>query len=114
MSNTLVLRSFGPDRYSSTRFRSSRSSATWSRTHCRTRRDSDAREPTIGGRSPQCRTVRHTSKWDDARGETDMKPVAFDYERPATLMDAARLLGRNSGFAKIMAGGQSLGPMLNL
>jgi len=43
-----------------------------------------------------------------------MKPVAFDYERPATLMDAAGLLGRNSGFAKIMAGGQSLGPMLNL
>jgi carbon-monoxide dehydrogenase medium subunit len=43
-----------------------------------------------------------------------MKPVAFDYQRPTTLADAARLLGQNSGFAKIMAGGQSLGPMLNL
>ena len=43
-----------------------------------------------------------------------MKPVAFDYQRPTTLADAAKLLGQNSGFAKIMAGGQSLGPMLNL
>lgn len=43
-----------------------------------------------------------------------MKPVAFDYERPVTLADAATLLGQGSGFAKIMAGGQSLGAMLNL
>ena len=43
-----------------------------------------------------------------------MKPVAFDYERPVTLSDAANLLGQSSGFAKILAGGQSLGAMLNL
>ena len=43
-----------------------------------------------------------------------MKPVAFDYERPVTLADAASLLGQSSGFAKILAGGQSLGAMLNL
>ena len=43
-----------------------------------------------------------------------MKPVAFDYARPATLADAAGLLGREHGFAKVLAGGQSLGPMLNL
>ena len=43
-----------------------------------------------------------------------MKPVAFDYERPTTLADAARLLNQANGFAKILAGGQSLGPMLNL
>jgi carbon-monoxide dehydrogenase medium subunit len=43
-----------------------------------------------------------------------MKPAAFDYERPVTLADAANLLGQSSGFAKIMAGGQSLGAMLNL
>ena len=43
-----------------------------------------------------------------------MKPVAFDYERPVTLADAANLLGQSSGFAKILAGGQSLGAMLNL
>jgi carbon-monoxide dehydrogenase medium subunit len=43
-----------------------------------------------------------------------MKPVAFDYARPTTLADAARLLGREHGFSKALAGGQSLGPMLNL
>ena len=43
-----------------------------------------------------------------------MKPVAFDYERPATLADAAKLLGQQAGFVKVLAGGQSLGPMLNL
>jgi aerobic carbon-monoxide dehydrogenase medium subunit len=43
-----------------------------------------------------------------------MKPVAFDYARPATLADAAELLGRQGGFSKVLAGGQSLGPMLNL
>ncbi|MEA3027916.1 MAG: aerobic carbon-monoxide dehydrogenase medium subunit [Alphaproteobacteria bacterium] len=43
-----------------------------------------------------------------------MKPVAFDYERPTTLADAAMLLGQADGFAKALAGGQSLGPMLNL
>ena len=43
-----------------------------------------------------------------------MKPVVFDYERPTTLADAAKLLGEERGFAKVLAGGQSLGPMLNL
>jgi carbon-monoxide dehydrogenase medium subunit len=43
-----------------------------------------------------------------------MKPVAFDYERPTTLSDAAMLLGQANGFSKVLAGGQSLGPMLNL
>ncbi|MBX9827196.1 MAG: FAD binding domain-containing protein [Xanthobacteraceae bacterium] len=43
-----------------------------------------------------------------------MKPVAFDYERPTTLADAAMLLGQSNGLSKVLAGGQSLGPMLNL
>jgi len=43
-----------------------------------------------------------------------MKPVAFNYERPTTLADAAMLLGQANGFSKALAGGQSLGPMLNL
>ena len=43
-----------------------------------------------------------------------MKPVAFDYERPTTLADAGKLLGQANGFSKVLAGGQSLGPMLNL
>ena len=43
-----------------------------------------------------------------------MKPVAFEYERATTLAEAADLLGHGDGFAKVLAGGQSLGPMLNL
>jgi carbon-monoxide dehydrogenase medium subunit len=42
-----------------------------------------------------------------------MKPVEFSVSRPATVAEAVRLLKDNSG-AKIVAGGQSLGPMLNL
>ena len=43
-----------------------------------------------------------------------MKPAAFDYARPATLEDAFDLLGRGDISVKVLAGGQSLGPMLNL
>ncbi|WP_346297184.1 FAD binding domain-containing protein [Rhodopseudomonas sp. P1] len=42
-----------------------------------------------------------------------MKPAPFDYARPRDLPSALALLGSNAG-AKVMAGGQSLGPMLNL
>ncbi len=43
-----------------------------------------------------------------------MKPVAFDYERPGSLELAAKLLSEEGVFSKVMAGSQSLGPMLNL
>ena len=43
-----------------------------------------------------------------------MKPTRFDYERPSRLEDALALLADGDGSAKILAGGQSLGPMLNL
>ncbi|MBV9567481.1 MAG: FAD binding domain-containing protein [Hyphomicrobiales bacterium] len=42
-----------------------------------------------------------------------MKPVAFDYARPRTIEEAVGLLSGNAD-AKIIAGGQTLGPMLNL
>jgi aerobic carbon-monoxide dehydrogenase medium subunit len=42
-----------------------------------------------------------------------MKPARFEYERPVSLDTALRLLADNPG-AKLIAGGQSLGPMLNL
>jgi carbon-monoxide dehydrogenase medium subunit len=41
-----------------------------------------------------------------------MKPVAFDYQRPRDLAAAIALLADPG--AKLLAGGQSLGPMLNL
>jgi len=44
-----------------------------------------------------------------------MKPAPFAYERPATLAEAlAAIANREGGAIKIIAGGQSLGPMLNL
>lgn len=41
-----------------------------------------------------------------------MKPVDFDYERPSRLEDAVALLSTPG--SRVLAGGQSLGPMLNL
>jgi aerobic carbon-monoxide dehydrogenase medium subunit len=43
-----------------------------------------------------------------------MKPVAFAYERPASMDAALALLSETAAFCKVLAGGQSLGPMLNL
>src|SRR5882757_246857 len=43
-----------------------------------------------------------------------MKPAPFGYERPRDLPAALAVLGEAEGAAKIIAGGQSLGPMLNL
>jgi carbon-monoxide dehydrogenase medium subunit len=43
-----------------------------------------------------------------------MKSAAFAYQRPASLADAVRFFGGADGEAKPIAGGQSLGPMLNL
>ena len=42
-----------------------------------------------------------------------MKPVKFDYHAPASLDEALALLRRYGGDAKILAGGQSLMPLLN-
>ena len=43
-----------------------------------------------------------------------MKAAAFAYERPSDLNAALFLMAKATGMAKIIAGGQSLGPMLNL
>ena len=43
-----------------------------------------------------------------------MKPASFDYHRPQSLEAALRLLARYGDRAKPIAGGQSLGPMLNM
>jgi aerobic carbon-monoxide dehydrogenase medium subunit len=42
-----------------------------------------------------------------------MKPAAFDYVRPTSVAEALSVLNSTSG-AKVLAGGQTLGPMLNL
>lgn len=43
-----------------------------------------------------------------------MKPVNFGYERPRQLADALKLLSETTIQTKAMAGGQSLGPLLNM
>lgn len=43
-----------------------------------------------------------------------MKPVDFDYVRPRSLEDALAALTGANGEAKVIAGGQSLGPLLNM
>jgi len=43
-----------------------------------------------------------------------MKPAEFAYVRPSSLDEALRLLADNAGRGRLLAGGQSLGPMLNL
>ena len=42
-----------------------------------------------------------------------MKPAVFAYERPSSVADALNMLAEEPG-ARPIAGGQSLGPMLNL
>ncbi len=42
-----------------------------------------------------------------------MKPPAFDYAAPETIAEAVQLLAAHPGEAKLIAGGQSLMPMLN-
>ena len=43
-----------------------------------------------------------------------MKPVAFDYHRPDTVPEAVALLSQLGEEAAVLAGGMTLGPMLNL
>ena len=43
-----------------------------------------------------------------------MKPAAFTYHRPESLSQALALLATHGAGAKVLAGGQSLGPMLNM
>ncbi len=43
-----------------------------------------------------------------------MKPARFEYAAPASLDEALALLAEHGDEAKILAGGQSLGPLMNL
>src|SRR5260370_10467253 len=43
-----------------------------------------------------------------------MKAARFDYARARSLTHAVELLGSGAGFVKLLAGGQTLAPMLNL
>jgi len=43
-----------------------------------------------------------------------VKPAPFAYVRPASVADAVRQLSENAGSARVLAGGQSLVPMLHM
>jgi carbon-monoxide dehydrogenase medium subunit len=43
-----------------------------------------------------------------------VKPAAFEYVRPATVDEAVSALGAHGGMARVLAGGQSLVPMLGM
>ena len=47
-------------------------------------------------------------------GQRRMKPAPLEYVRPRSLQEAVGLLSDEAANAKVFAGGQSLGPMLNL
>jgi CO/xanthine dehydrogenase FAD-binding subunit len=55
--------------------------------------------------------VRHAAR---RFPENLMKPVAFEYCRPDTLVETLDLLAERREEAAVLAGGMSLGPMLNL
>ena len=43
-----------------------------------------------------------------------MKAAAFEYHRVSTVEEALAVLAEGDGYGKVLAGGQSLGPMMNL
>src|SRR5450631_2895961 len=43
-----------------------------------------------------------------------MKSAPFEHARPENMAEAIALLAAGAGGARVLAGGQSLGPMLNL
>ena len=47
-------------------------------------------------------------------GAPAVKPVAFDYYRPGAIAEAVGLLAELRDEAAVLAGGMTLGPMLNL
>ena len=43
-----------------------------------------------------------------------MKPAKFEHQRMASLDEAVKALGNAEGETRVLGGGQSLGPMMNL
>jgi aerobic carbon-monoxide dehydrogenase medium subunit len=67
-----------------------------------------------GDATPLIGRYRGGSGGGRQRGSTPVKASAFEYEQPATRKQAIELLRSGVRSAKVLAGGQSLGPMMNL
>src|SRR5262249_26702020 len=63
--------------------------------------------------APAARGDRPRQGFDSAANGNCMKAARFDYVRPGDVGEALAALAKAEG-AKLLAGGQSLGPMLNL
>src|SRR5213594_3857543 len=63
-----------------------------------------------GSSTSRCRSRRAGS--GSCSGDP-MKPSAFRYERPESVEEAAAVLAEHGDEAKVLAGGQSLVPVLN-
>ena len=49
-----------------------------------------------------------------AEREVRLKPARFEYFAPSTVREAVEILAAHDGEARLLAGGQSLVPMMNL
>lgn len=58
--------------------------------------------------------VSYFSPWLQGCEGGWVKPAQFDYDAPGTVAEAVRLLAEHQGEAKVLAGGQSLVPMMSL
>ena len=67
-----------------------------------------------GGTATQSRSVSCLRSSRRVFGGQRMKPAAFDYVRAEHLDEALGVLDREGGDARVLAGGQSLMPMLNM
>src|SRR6187431_1698507 len=75
--------------------------------------DSSAKGRLIGGCAAPCRpTVSSGSLRNEV--EKHVKPAWFDYYAPRALDEALHILGDAGQDGRVLAGGQSLMPMLNL
>jgi aerobic carbon-monoxide dehydrogenase medium subunit len=66
----------------------------------------------FNSKTQACDLHRNSLASKQNRGRV-MKPAPFEYERPETLSAALNLLKNDDGKSKIIAGGQSLVPMMN-
>ena len=87
-----------------------------------TRRETGSRAPPAGGRNlpagdpggRRCRILSCTHFGGPPKEEESVYPPRFDYLAPTSVEEVVEALGERAGDAKVMAGGQSLIPVLKL
>lgn len=72
------------------------------------------RHRTISGARPRSASLRRIGVTGERNTEEEVKPGAFDYYRPDSLDEACALLAEHGASARVLAGGQSLVPLMNM